>query len=203
MTIDDELLVELMKPEPNGKVGKEAMIVKIIGKSNIDYNLEVSSTCWEHHERMPKSEQARELIHITPDIVVYVKSEENRLAHPYSHSIAIELENDISWDFQSSLKQTKKYYARYNDVRIIIPKSYERFAPFYKNERIRVYLWSAKRKWKCLRCGTITENESRVPPQCSGKKGNGQTCNSNRHKDFDLIGVKDTKIKEFLVAPEK
>ena len=40
MTIEDELLVELFKPDIYGNVGKEALIIRIVGRRKIDYTLE-------------------------------------------------------------------------------------------------------------------------------------------------------------------
>ena len=44
MTIDDELLLEIIKPDRNGKVSKGAVITKMLGEepSRISYKLEVS-----------------------------------------------------------------------------------------------------------------------------------------------------------------
>ena len=40
MTIDDELIYELIKPDRYGKVGKDAFIVKVVGTRKIDSKLE-------------------------------------------------------------------------------------------------------------------------------------------------------------------
>jgi hypothetical protein len=176
MTIDDELLLELFKPDYYGNIGKDALIVNIVGTPIIDYKLEESEevTFWR------KSEIEK----MTPDITVTLKQE--------SITIAIELENDIKWDFQESLRQLKKYRKKFSDVRIIIPREYKRFAPLYHNERFQVYLWSAKRKWKCFRCGFVNVNESRIPPKCDGKNQNGKSCNANR-EEFELVGFRRYK----------
>jgi len=182
MTIDDELLLELIKPDRLGEVGEYPLIVKVVGTRKIKYKLEESP-----HPRYVRSsgETEREFAKITPDIMVTIPHENNR-------QIAIELENDIHWDFQESLRQIKKYQGRFPDTRVIIPSEYERFAPLYKNEGIRVWLWQARRRWKCLRCGTINVNESRVPPRCRNGK-----CTNNSRDEFDLVGLENADFNEY------
>jgi len=194
MTIDDELLIELLKPDRFGEVGDGALIIKIVGSKNIYYQLEEPTYFWRiytkhmpnfYTEHIPKFE--REVVKIRPDIMVIFPSEKFR-------HVAIEVENDVQWDFGKSLEQVKKYKEQlFEDTRVIIPKEYMRFAPLYKHEGFRVYLWKAKRKWKCLRCGTITPNESRVPPKCRNKE-----CDNKSRNEFDLVGLKDTEIEEFI-----
>jgi hypothetical protein len=58
-------------------------------------------------------------------------------------------------------------------------------------------LWSAKRKWKCLKCHHININESRVPPKCEGKNEKGELCDNTRLDQFDLVGLENTKFKEY------
>ena len=182
MTIDDELLLELIKPDRLGEVGEYPLIVKVVGTRKIKYKLEESP-----YPRYVRSsgETEREFAKITPDIMVTIPHENNR-------QIAIELENDIHWDFQESLRQIKKYQGRFPDTRVIIPSEYERFAPLYKNEGIRVWLWQARRRWKCLRCGTINVNESRVPPRCRNGK-----CTNNSRDEFDLVGLENADFNEY------
>jgi hypothetical protein len=184
MTIDDELLLELLKPEKNGKVGKDALIVKVVGNLKIDYKLEEPSGYFKRFEVNDKGLSAtvnEGLIKITPDITVAITHENKQ--------IAIELENDIQWDFQKSLQQVKKYQQKF-DTRVIIPYEYERFAPLYKNEGVRVWLWQARRKWRCLRCRTINVNESRVPPQC-------KKCKNKSRDEFDLVGLENADFNEY------
>ncbi|GAH88678.1 unnamed protein product [marine sediment metagenome] len=121
---------------------------------------------------------------MTPDITVTLPKEGGK-------PIAIEVENDIQWDFGASLRQVKKYQQKF-DTRIIIPEVYKRFAPLYKNEGFRVYLWKAKRKWQCKKCGKITPNESRVSPKCTT-----ENCKNKNQHLFDLVGLKDAEIEEF------
>ena len=179
MTIDDELLIELIKPNRLGEVGEGALIIKVVGTTNLKYQLEHPSDYQTRDDAYNRRWSV-----MTPDITVTLPKEGGK-------QIAIEVENDIQWDFGASLRQVKKYQQKF-DTRIIIPEEYKRFAPLYKNEGFRVYLWKAKRKWKCQRCKTITLNESRVPPKCSSKK-----CGNKSRSEFDLVGLEDTKIKEF------
>lgn len=179
MTIDDELLLELLKPEKSGRVGKDALIVKVVGTLKIDYKLEEP----EYYQTKNDAIQRTWSI-MTPDILVTTQGTQPK-------QIAIELENDIKWDFGKSLRQVKKYQQKF-DTRAIIPYEYERFAPLYKNEGVRVWLWQAERTWKCLRCGTITVNKSRVPPQCKNDK-----CKNNRRDEFDLVGLENADFNEY------
>ena len=198
MTIDDELLLEIIKPKPDGKVGENALIVKVVGREEIRYNLEHSETYSQkigsgHHVQFDP-------VNITPDIVIHIAQSESSIRQTNdgglvmgttpATEIAIEIENDIHWDFQESLRQLKKYKRKYPDTRVIIPNEFERFAPLYKNEGFRVHLWKATRKWQCLRCGTENLKEGPVTPKCL-------KCNNNSQNDYRLIGLKDAEIKEY------
>lgn len=104
-------------------------------------------------------------------------------------SVAIEVETDINLDFGASLRQVKKYQKRFPKVIVIIPKEYERFVPLYKNESLRVWLWSATRIWECLRCGNIAyENRPITGFKCLGKG-----CGSKEHR---LKGTTDEAFVE-------
>ena len=189
MTIDDELLLEIIKPNRLGEVGEDAPIIKVVGTKRIKYTLEEPTHYWNNLPPDPSTgiyhpEQA-ELVRIRPDITLILPREGDR-------EIATELENDIQWDFQDSLKQLKKYKAEFRDTRIIIPKEFSRFAPFYKNEGFRVYLWEAKRVWQCLKCGAETAKEGPVIPVCPNSKTHGSK------NDFRLVGLRDTTLKEFV-----
>ena len=184
MTIDDELILLLLKPEKDGKVGEDALIIKVVGTRKFDYKLEESTRDLKY-DLIGLGIQS-ELIPMTPDITVAVPPK-------YGKQIAIELENDIDWDFQKSLRKVKKYQVRFEDTRVIIPSDYEKFAPLYRNKGFRVYLWSAKRKWQCLRCETVTLKEGPIQPKCRNKK-----CGNKSRNEFRLVGVKDTKIEEYM-----
>lgn len=82
---------------------------------------------------------------------------------------------------------------RFDDVRLVIPEDYQRFAPLYKNEGFRVYLWKAKRKWECLRCGVVTDKKGPVQPKCRNRD-----CGNTSRNDFRLVGVKEADVREFL-----
>ena len=176
MTVHDELILELIKPNRLGEVGENALIINVVGSRKIDYRLEepTSGIAEENIEFEDDIEFARTHI-ITPDITVNILREKKQ--------IAIELENDIQWDFGKSLRQVKRYQERFPDTRVIVPEEYKRFAPLYKNEGFRVYLWKAKRKWQCLRCGTITDKEGPIQPKCKNKK-----CGNTSRNEFRLVG---------------
>lgn len=100
MTIDDELILELIKPNRLGEVGDNALIIRIVGSKNISYKLEetmlfskLQTTTWA-----PGGVKVEESAGI-PDIIVELRKEKK--------SFAIELENDIHWDFQDSLRQLR------------------------------------------------------------------------------------------------
>ena len=176
MTIHDELILELIMPDKAGKpTGK---IIEIIGTSNLRYRLELSRDITENFETIAT---------ITPDIVVMNLNSKDMIVS--NRESAIELENDIQWDFADSLRQIRKYGEEFKDVVVIIPKEYERFASLYKNEGFRVWFWKAIRVWECMQCGTITEERRTVKPRCSGKN-----CNSTEQR---LKGLKDTQFEEF------
>jgi hypothetical protein len=183
MTIDDELLAELLKPDRYGKIGDGALLVKVVGRKDIEYSLEELQRFYRDTDDVLKREKTQ----ICPDIVV---SRNKKV-------IAIELENDIKWDFAESLRQVKSYKDKFSDTRVIIPETYKRFAPLYKKEEFRVYLWRAKRKWKCLRCQKINVNQSRIPPKCEGKDSEGNPCTNKSRDEFDLVGVKDADVYEY------
>ena len=181
MTIDDELILELVKPDRHGKVGEKALIVKIVGTPKIEYMLEEPTFCWEYYERRVQSESGRVRVTMTPDITVKVL---DKIPKP----IAIELENDVHWDFGESLRQVKKYKRKFDDTRVIIPEEFERFAPLYKNEGFRVYLWTATRVWQCMICGELTYKEEPIQPKC-------EEC--NKRTEHRLVGLEDVDIEEY------
>lgn len=180
MTIHDELILELIKPNRLGEVGEGALIIKVVGTKEIHYKLEESTH--DYYLRTSALDMVKESVKMTPDVTVEI---------PHEHKeVAIELENDISWDFGKSLQQVKKYKIKFKDTRVIIPEEYKRFAPLYKHEGFRVYLWNAMRKWHCLRCGAITEKEGPVQPKCK--------CKNKSRNDFRLVGVKEADVEEFV-----
>ncbi len=179
MTIHDELILELVKPDKSGKPTGD--IIKITGTGKIRVKLEESTSSYQYLD---------EKITVTPDIVVdFEKTSKFQIRRVGQNDLAIELENDIQWDFADSLQQVKKYDELFDKVVVIIPREYERFAPLYKNEGFRVWFWKATRVWECMQCGTITEERRTVKPRCSGKN-----CNSTEQR---LKDVKDTQFEEF------
>jgi len=150
MTIHDELILALTQLYKKGK----APLYEIVESKDVNYRIE---------EPMNRELPSGNIIKMTPDIIVHYKGSEKR--------VAIEVENDIQWDFADSLRQVKKYkrYPPKNwklKVIVIIPKEYQRFAPLYNNEEIPVWLWTATRIWECMRCGNITEEKRTLKPKC-------------------------------------
>ena len=177
-------------------MSQKALLVNIVGTREIAYRLEKSTHYLKTYGTGENS--TTELIRITPDITVEIKSKKGMKAAVKemlmgSVGIAIELENDLHWDFQESLRQVKKYKEKFKDTRIIIPDDFKKFAPLYKHEGFRVYLWKARRRWQCLKCGTETLKEGPVNPKCSNSK-----CNNANQEAFRLVGLRDTKIEEYV-----
>ena len=175
MGIHDEIILALTQPDENGEVP----LYRIVGTKRIEYHLESSTylpATGQPDYTAPLSPRG-----ITPDIVVEFK---DKTRYP----IAIEVETDINFNFGRSLRQINKYQRRFEEVKVIIPKEYERFVPLYKNEGFRVYLWETTRIWECMRCGEITDEKRPIRPKCSAKD-----CNSTEQR---LKGIKDTTFKE-------
>ena len=174
MTIHDELVRELIKLREWGKT--TGYIIKIVGSARIKYTLEELFYWRGHYQQVMNT-----YVKMTPDVVVTNLSS--------GKTIAIELESDVKWDFAHSLRQIKKYRRNskeFQDVVVIIPKRYERFAMLYEKEGFRVYLWKAARVWEC-RCGNRVEDERTVKPRCS-------SCNST---ELEFVGVKDVSFTPF------
>jgi hypothetical protein len=197
MTITDEILYEILKPKSNGKISNDAPITEIIGKKDIAYKIE-KSTAYTQKIGSGKNPEL-DIVKITPDILVKVSSltnspENSDISKSNSEKyVALEIENDIHWDFKKSLRKLKKHKARFPDTRVIIPKEYQRFAPLYANEGIQVYLWDAERRWQCLRCETETSIKGLITPKCPKPK-----CKNHKQNEFRLIGLKNTIINKFV-----
>lgn len=188
MTIHDELVRELIKLADWGK--PTGYIINIVGSANIKYVLEELFYCSE--ERKTPVSVGFQLVEMTPDIVVTVIDSGKRTA--------IEVENDINWDFADSLRQVRKYrrnYKDFDDVVVIIPKRYERFARLYKKEGFQVYLWKATRIWECMRCGNEMEDERTVKPKCSSKdcSSTEQTLKGLKEESKDIFEPFEYPIK--------
>lgn len=188
MTIDDELILELIKPNDLGEVGEDGLIAQIMGTKRLTYEIEETTFHWQEWLDQNGATRKTELIPMTPDMVIKTASTKDNEVK----ATAIELENDLQWDFGESLRQLRKYKLNFSDTRIIIPKDFQRFAPLYKKAGFRTYLWSAKRKWQCLKCKTETVKEGSSIPKCSNPK-----CNNHSQNEFRLIGLIDTIIEEF------
>jgi len=87
LTIDDELLLELIKPNKLGEVGDDALIIKVVGTKNMSYTLEEPTTPFKSYTATDEFDYAMEHL-ITPDITVTLPKEKEK-------EIAIEIENDV------------------------------------------------------------------------------------------------------------
>jgi hypothetical protein len=182
MTIDDELILALLEPQKDGKVGNGAPITFIVRAlaGEIEYKLEEIDSFYLDHDAVIKKEKT----YISPDVTVFVTSVKER-------KVAIEIENDLKWDFMESMQQVKKYKNKM-ETKVIIPDKYSRFAPLYENEGFRVYLWKAIRRWQCMKCGTEIDKEGPIAPKCPNNE-----CKNHNPNDFNLVGLKNPKFEEF------
>jgi hypothetical protein len=168
------LILTLTQPDEKGKVP----LHQIVGSNNIIFQIEETI---DYH--LPSS---NEWLFMVPDLIVTAKP--NLHSEVTRNVFAIELENDIQWDFADSLRQIKKYKKfggqKYKNVSfeviVIIPREYERFVPLYKNEEFPVWLWSATRIWECISCGELSEEKGTLQPRC-------KKCKSQQR----LKGIKD------------
>lgn len=182
MTIHDELVLKLIDPDKWGKA--TGYVTEIVGSKDIRYTLEEMYWYQGHYEKI-----MNEFVRMSPDVVV-------NSTKP-SKTTAIEMENDVNWDFGESLRQIRKYKRNrdFQDVVVIIPKRYERFAILYATQGVRVYFWKATRLWECGRCGEITESDKTAKPKCSSSK-----CNSG---ELEFVGIKDAEFTPFEYALDK
>lgn len=175
LTIHSELVLEVVNN-----------LVKIIGTTKYKYNL------MEHVvERLIVKGQAsgrpsRYEIECSPDIIVYPVGKKLK-------QLAIEVESDINFDFDASMRQIKKYKHLFKVV-VIIPNKFEKFAKLYLNDDIKVFLWSAIRIWRCRQCGSLVEVEGLLKPKCSKE---------NKWTEHILEGIKNFKLKEYIPYQEK
>lgn len=179
MTIHDELVLKLIDPDKWGKA--IGYVTEIVGSKDIRYTLE--ETYWNqgHYEKIMSK-----FVRMSPDIVV--------TSIKPSKTTAIEMESDTNWDFGHSLRQIRKYKRNkaFQDVVVIIPKKYERFAILYSNQGFRVYLWEATRLWECQKCGRIVEGN------------NARKCKTpNCRGEYEFKGIKDVEFTPFISAIDK
>lgn len=181
MKLHDLLVYELIKPtkhkEPTGA------IIKIIGSGDIAWTLEETE---RFQERATHSLETI-IDYMTPDI----KVTRLRPAQGEMPTVIVEVETDVDFDFAESLRQIKKYRRITRDVRVIIPKEYENFAPLYTNEGFRIWFWKAKRILECLRCKNLMEIEGPYEPKCP-------TCD-NKTTQHRLVGLGDAEFSEFTL----
>ena len=122
-------------------------------------------------------ERSRNWVSMSPDIVANKKN---------GRSVAIEVESDIKYDFDNSMRQIRKYLEYYDETKIVIPEEYERFAHLYENEGVEVFIWSGARIWYCMECDNKFDNIHKINVRCPG-------CNSNQLNVVDILDF-DIKI---------
>jgi len=179
MTIHDELVLKLIEPDKSGKA--TGYVTEIIGSKNINYTLEDTFWWRGHYEQILGT-----FVRMSPDIVIHSISP--------SKTTAIELENDEHWDFGHSLRQVRKYKrnSAFEEVVVVIPKKYERFAILYANQGFKVYLWKATRLMECNKCGEGPSDNK--PTKCK---------TANCKGELELIGIKDVDFMPFELIMDK
>src|SRR3989304_7124748 len=94
MTIHDELVLELIRPDRQSK--PTGYVIHIVGTGDINYVLEEMFYWRGHYEQIINT-----FVKMAPDIVV------TKVAT--GKKVAIEIEGDFEWDFAHSLRQVKRY----------------------------------------------------------------------------------------------
>lgn len=119
----------------------------------------------------------------TPNLIVTTLGKEKK-------RFAIEMELGIPFvDVGKTLRQVKKYKRLFEVVVLIIPKEAEDYAPIFKNEGVRVHLWTATRKYRCVKCKKQTFDTTSIKPHCSGCKAT--------ERALRYSGIKDAKFEEY------
>lgn len=120
---------------------------------------------------------------VAPDLIVTILGKEKK-------RFAIELETGIPFvDVGKTLRQVKKYTKLFQVVVLIMPEEAGRYAPIFKNEGIRVYLWTATREYQCMKCKKHTLDATSIKPRCS-------KCDAS-DRALRYSGIKDTKFEEY------
>jgi hypothetical protein len=178
MKLHDALVYEIIKPNRQGEPTGD--LIKIVGTSNIKYSID------EPQEFQTRAQHSLETIRelMAPDLTVT----RLRPATGENPIVVVEVETDVDFDFGESMRQIRKYRKITREVRVIIPKTEEAFAPLYKSQGFRVWTWQATRIWECLRCGKMQEEEKILAPKCSA-------CKTSEQR---LRGLKDASFEEFI-----
>ena len=141
MTIHSELIYEITREENLIKIAFERP--SSFRLMPLDFKL--------IHER------SKHWIPMSPDVLINLRN---------AKSLAVEMESDIKYDFDSSMRQIIKYLKNYDKVTVVIPRFYRKFAELYQNEGVRVFLWNAKRVWHCMDCEEETIDPRTIKPKC-------------------------------------
>ena len=182
MGIHSELILALCQRDEKGKLP----LVKVVRTANIEVRFERS-------RYLPATDQPDFTAPlpprgITPDIIV------TTLGIP-KRKIAIEVKSDINFEPEKTLRQIKKYSVIF-ETKLIIPKEQKKYAPYFKNEGFRVYLWRATRIWECMKCGRKTYEKTSIKPRCSNAQ-----CRASR--SLRLAGLKEIELDEYLKPLQK
>jgi len=176
------LILALCQRDEKGNIP----LVKVVGTMNIEVQFEES--LYLPARDQPDFTAPLPPRGVTPDIIV------TTLAVP-KQKIAIEVESDIDFDPEKTLRQIKKYSEIF-ETRLIMPKEQEKFAPYFKNEGFRVYLWTATRIWECMKCGQKTYEKTSIKPRCSNTQ-----CHASQ--SLRLAGLKEIELDEYVKPLQK
>lgn len=182
MGIHSELILALCQRDEKGQLP----LVKVVGTANIEVRFERSM--YLPARDRPDFTAPLPPRGITPDIIV------TTLGIP-KRKIAVEVKGDIDFEPEKTLRQIKKYSVMF-ETKLIIPEEQEKYAPYFKNEGFRVYLWRATRIWECMKCGRQTYEKTSIKPRCSNTQ-----CHASR--SLRLAGLKEIELDEYLKPLQK
>jgi len=179
-TIHDALLKELVKKDDKGKYPNLMKLVRH-GKFTVKCSVDL------------RNEKGCIDVVLTYPKPIYCKVTEDGglvIAEAPPKPTAFELVTDIDFDVGKKLEQLNRYKREYYDTRVIIPEEYkEDYAQLFSINDITVHVWKGTRRWKCKKCGNVTEvKESSMEPNKCGSK----SCNSNQ---LYFIGLRDDDVQ--------
>ena len=185
MTVHDEIVLKLTELNKDGSIYLKQLLPSSFTEP-LNYRLESSSRMYDNSTISHRA--------IRPDIVVFFSETKTESEIPYANppinGYAIEIENDIQWDFARSLQQIKDYFQGYYPI-VLIPKIYERFKRLYEHEGITTWLWTADRVWECMECGHQMESSLTGMPKHT-KNPKNKSCNS---RQIRLKGIKNLVLE--------
>jgi hypothetical protein len=178
-TIHDALLKELVKQDDKGKYPNLIELVRR-GKFTVKCSVDLRN-----------ENGCIDVVLTYPKPIYWVKENTVLITRQTPPKpTAFELVTDIDFDVGKKLEQLNRYKREYEDTRVIIPEEYkEDYAQLFSINDIVVHVWKGTRRWKCKKCGHVTEvkESSMQPNRCSFE--------SDKKTDLYFIGLKDAQFK--------